>query len=134
MMKKKTSIVVLVALALSVCVNLVQLCVSSYHTYVYNQSEVVQAGTYWENPEQIVTSNVIALDGINRLFYYYKNDGTVFRQGRYEIKEDGTGVLYDEDNALCGYAVAISRKSIQVIWTDNSYTIFGRHEDVAILP
>ena len=75
-----------------------------------------------------------SLDGVNRLFYYFQNDSTVLKQGRYEIKEDGTGVFYDEKDALCGYAAAISRESIQVFWTDNSYTIFGRHQDATILP
>lgn len=86
------------------------------------------------SPEQIATSNLLSLDGVNRLFYYFQNDSTVLKQGRYEIKEDGTGVFYDEKDALCGYAAAISRESIQVFWTDNSYTIFGRHQDATILP
>lgn len=133
-MKKSTSIIVLIALALSVCLNIVQLCVSSYHTYVYNQSENVQAGTYWEDSEQISNSNAMALDGNDHRFYYYKTDGTVLKQGRYEFQEDGTGVLYDEENSFCGYAVTISRQSIQVIWSDNRYTIFNRHQNEVILP
>ncbi len=133
-MKKSTSIVVLVALAISVCLNIVQLCVSSYHTYAYNQTENVQAGTYLEDPEQIVTSKIMTLDGTDHLFYYYKNDDTILKQGRYEVKEDGTGVLYGEDNNLCGYAVSINRESTQVIWTDGSYTIFTKQMDVPVIP
>lgn len=133
-MKKSTSIVVLVALAISVCLNIVQICVSSYRTYVYNQTENVQAGTYWEDPDYVPSSNAMALDGTDHRFYYYQTDGTVLKQGGYELQKDGTGVLYDEEDHLCGYAVTTSRKSVQVIWSDNSYTIFGGHQDGVILP
>ena len=122
------------ALTLSVCVNVAQLCFFSHHRYKETHTEIIQPGTYLDDPEQIATSNLLSLDGVNRLFYYFQNDSTVLKQGRYEIKEDGTGVFYDEKDALCGYAAAISRESIQVFWTDNSYTIFGRHQDATILP
>ena len=134
MVKKQLSLMLAAALTLSVCVNVAQLCFFSHHRYKETHTEIIQPGTYLDDPEQIATSNLLSLDGVNRLFYYFQNDSTVLKQGRYEIKEDGTGVFYDEKDALCGYAAAISRESIQVFWTDNSYTIFGRHQDAAILP
>ena len=133
MVKKQLSLMLAAALTLSVCVNVAQLCFFSHHRYKETHTEIIQPGTYLDDPEQIATSN-LSLDGVNRLFYYFQNDSTVLKQGRYEIKEDGTGVFYDEKDALCGYAAAISRESIQVFWTDNSYTIFGRHQDATILP
>ena len=132
--KKQLSLMLAAALTLSVCVNVAQLCFFSHHRYKETHTEIIQPGTYLDDPEQIATSNLLSLDGVNRLFYYFQNDSTVLKQGRYEIKEDGTGVFYDEKDALCGYAAAISRESIQVFWTDNSYTIFGRHQDATILP
>lgn len=134
MVKKTTFPLLAAALTLSVCVNVAQLCFFSHHRYKETHTEIIQPGTYLDDPEQIATSNLLSLDGVNRLFYYFQNDSTVLKQGRYEIKEDGTGVFYDEKDALCGYAAAISRESIQVFWTDNSYTIFGRHQDATILP
>ena len=134
MVKKQLSLMLAAALTLSVCVNVAQLCFFSPHRYKETHTEIIQPGTYLDDPEQIATSNLLSLDGVNRLFYYFQNDSTVLKQGRYEIKEDGTGVFYDEKDALCGYAAAISRESIQVFWTDNSYTIFGRHQDATILP
>ena len=134
MVKKQLSLMLAAALTLSVCVNVSQLCFFSHHRYKETHTEIIQPGTYLDDPEQIATSNLLSLDGVNRLFYYFQNDSTVLKQGRYEIKEDGTGVFYDEKDALCGYAAAISRESIQVFWTDNSYTIFGRHQDATILP
>ena len=134
MAKKQLSLMLAAALTLSVCVNVAQLCFFSHHRYKETHTEIIQPGTYLDDPEQIATSNLLSLDGVNRLFYYFQNDSTVLKQGRYEIKEDGTGVFYDEKDALCGYAAAISRESIQVFWTDNSYTIFGRHQDATILP
>ena len=134
MVKKKLSLMLAAALTLSVCVNVAQLCFFSHHRYKETHTEIIQPGTYLDDPEQIATSNLLSLDGVNRLFYYFQNASTVLKQGRYEIKEDGTGVFYDEKDALCGYAAAISRESIQVFWTDNSYTIFGRHQDATILP
>ncbi len=134
MVKKQLPLMLAAALTLSVCVNVAQLCFFSHHRYKETHTEIIQPGTYLDDPEQIATSNLLSLDGVNRLFYYFQNDSTVLKQGRYEIKEDGTGVFYDEKDALCGYAAAISRESIQVFWTDNSYTIFGRHQDAAILP
>ncbi|PWL91476.1 MAG: hypothetical protein DBY10_03630 [Clostridiales bacterium] len=134
MVKKQLSLMLAAALTLSVCVNVAQLCFFSHHRYKETHTEIIQPGTYLDDPEQIATSNLLSLDGVNRLFYYFQNDSTVLKQGRYEIKEDGTGVFYDEKDALCGYAAAISRESIQVFWTDNSYTIFGRHQDATILP
>ena len=125
MVKKQLSLMLAAALTLSVCVNVAQLCFFSHHRYKETHTEIIQPGTYLDDPEQIATSNLLSLDGVNRLFYYFQNDSTVLKQGRYEIKEDGTGVFYDEKDALCGYAAAISRESIQVFWTDNSYTIFG---------
>ena len=134
MVKKQLSLMLAAALTLSVCVNVAQLCFFSHHRYKETHTEIIQPGTYLDDPEQIATSNLLSLDGVNRLFYYFQHDSTVLKQGRYEIKEDGTGVFYDEKDALCGYAAAISRESIQVFWTDNSYTIFGRHQDATILP
>ena len=134
MVKKQLSLMLAAALTLSVCVNVAQLCFFSHHRYKETHTEIIQPGTYLDDPEQIATSNLLSLDGVNRLFYYFQNDSTVLKQGRYEIKEDGTGVFFDEKDALCGYAAAISRESIQVFWTDNSYTIFGRHQDATILP
>ena len=134
MVKKQLSLMLAAALTLSVCVNVAQLCFFSHHRYKETHTEIIQPGTYLDDPEPIATSNLLSLDGVNRLFYYFQNDSTVLKQGRYEIKEDGTGVFYDEKDALCGYAAAISRESIQVFWTDNSYTIFGRHQDATILP
>ena len=134
MVKKQLSLMLAAALTLSVCVNVAQLCFFSHHRYKETHTEIIQPGTYLDDPEQIATSNLLSLDGVNRLFYYFQNDSTVLKQGRYEIKEDGTGVFYDEKDALCGYAAAICRESIQVFWTDNSYTIFGRHQDATILP
>lgn len=134
MVKKQLSLMLAAALTLSVCVNVAQLCFFSHHRYKETHTEIIQPGTYLDDPEQIATSNLLSLDGVNRLFYYFQNDSTVLKQGRYEIKEDGTSVFYDEKDALCGYAAAISRESIQVFWTDNSYTIFGRHQDATILP
>ena len=134
MVKKQLSLMLAAALTLSVCVNVAQLCFFSHHRYKETHTEIIQPGTYLDDPEQIATSNLLSLDGVNRLFYYFQNDSTVLKQGRYEIKEDGTGVFYDEKDALCGYAAAIARESIQVFWTDNSYTIFGRHQDATILP
>ena len=134
MVKKQLSLMLAAALTLSVCVNVAQLCFFSHHRYKETHTEIIQPGTYLDDPEQIATSNLLSLDGVNRLFYYFQNDSTVLKQGRYEIKEDGTGVFYDEKDALCGYAAAISRESIHVFWTDNSYTIFGRHQDATILP
>lgn len=134
MVKKQLSLMLAAALTLSVCVNVAQLCFFSHHRYKETHTEIIQPGTYLDDPEQIATSNLLSLDGVNRLFYYFQNDSTVLKQGRYEIKEDGTGVFYDEKDALYGYAAAISRESIQVFWTDNSYTIFGRHQDATILP
>ena len=134
MVKKQLSLMLAAALTLSVCVNVAQLCFFSHHRYKETHTEIIQPGTYLDDPEQIATSNLLSLDGVNRLFYYFQNDSTVLKQGRYEIKEDGTGVFYDEKDALCGYAAALSRESIQVFWTDNSYTIFGRHQDATILP
>ena len=134
MVKKQLPLMLAAALTLSVCVNVAQLCFFSHHRYKETHTEIIQPGTYLDDPEQIATSNLLSLDGVNRLFYYFQNDSTVLKQGRYEIKEDGTGVFYDEKDALCGYAAAISREAIQVFWTDNSYTIFGRHQDAAILP
>ena len=134
MVKKQLSLMLAAALTLSVCVNVAQLCFFSHHRYKETHTEIIQPGTYLDDPEQIATSNLLSLDGVNRLFYYFQNDSTVLKQGRYEIKEDGTGVFYDEKDALSGYAAAISRESIQVFWTDNSYTIFGRHQDATILP
>ena len=134
MVKQQLSLMLAAALTLSVCVNVAQLCFFSHHRYKETHTEIIQPGTYLDDPEQIATSNLLSLDGVNRLFYYFQNDSTVLKQGRYEIKEDGTGVFYDEKDALCGYAAAISRESIQVFWTDNSYTIFGRHQDATILP
>ena len=134
MVKKQLSLMLAAALTLSVCVNVAQLCFFSHHRYKETHTEIIQPGTYLDDPEQIATSNLLSLDGVNRLFYYFQNDSTVLKQGRYEIKEDGTGVFYDEKDALCGYAAAISRESIQGVWTDNSYTIFGRHQDATILP
>ena len=134
MVKKQLSLMLAAALTLSVCVNVAQLCFFSHHRYKETHTEIIQPGTYLDDPEQIATSNLLSLDGVNRLFSYFQNDSTVLKQGRYEIKEDGTGVFYDEKDALCGYAAAISRESIQVFWTDNSYTIFGRHQDATILP
>ena len=134
MVKKQLSLMLAAALTVSVCVNVAQLCFFSHHRYKETHTEIIQPGTYLDDPEQIATSNLLSLDGVNRLFYYFQNDSTVLKQGRYEIKEDGTGVFYDEKDALCGYAAAISRESIQVFWTDNSYTIFGRHQDATILP
>ena len=134
MVKKQLSLMLAAALTLSVCVNVAQLCFFSHHRYKETHTEIIQPGTYLDDPEQIATSNLLSLEGVNRLFYYFQNDSTVLKQGRYEIKEDGTGVFYDEKDALCGYAAAISRESIQVFWTDNSYTIFGRHQDATILP
>lgn len=134
MVKKQLSLMLAAALTLSVCVNVAQLCFFSHHRYKETHTEIIQPGTYLDDPEQIATSNLLSLDGVNRLFYYFQNDSTVLKQGRYEIKEDGTGVFYDEKDALCGYVAAISRESIQVFWTDNSYTIFGRHQDATILP
>ena len=134
MVKKQLSLMLAAALTLSVCVNVAQLCFFSHHRYKETHTEIIQPGTYLDDPEQIATSNLLSLVGVNRLFYYFQNDSTVLKQGRYEIKEDGTGVFYDEKDALCGYAAAISRESIQVFWTDNSYTIFGRHQDATILP
>ena len=134
MVKKQLSLMLAAALTLSVCVNVAQLCFFSHHRYKETHTEIIQPGTYLDDLEQIATSNLLSLDGVNRLFYYFQNDSTVLKQGRYEIKEDGTGVFYDEKDALCGYAAAISRESIQVFWTDNSYTIFGRHQDATILP
>ena len=134
MVKKQLSLMLAAALTLSVCVNVAQLCFFSHHRYKETHTEIIQPGTSLDDPEQIATSNLLSLDGVNRLFYYFQNDSTVLKQGRYEIKEDGTGVFYDEKDALCGYAAAISRESIQVFWTDNSYTIFGRHQDATILP
>ena len=134
MVKKQLSLMLAAALTLSVCVNVAQLCFFSHHRYKETHTEIIQPGTYLDDPEQIATSNLLSWDGVNRLIYYFQNDSTVLKQGRYEIKEDGTGVFYDEKDALCGYAAAISRESIQVFWTDNSYTIFGRHHDATILP
>ena len=134
MVKKQLSLMLAAALTLSVCVNVAQLCFFSHHRYKETHTEIIQPGTYLDDPEQIATSNLLSLDGVNRLFYYFQNDSTVLKQGRYEIKEDGTGVFYDEKDALCGYAAALSRESSQVFWTDNSYTIFGRHQDATILP
>ena len=134
MVKKQLSLMLAAALTLSVCVNVAQLCFFSHHRYKETHTEIIQPVTYLYDPEQIATSNLLSLDGVNLLFYYFQNDSTVLKQGRYEIKEDGTGVFYDEKDALCGYAAAISRESIQVFWTDNSYTIFGRHQDATILP
>ena len=134
MVKKQLSLMLAAALTLSVCVNVAQLCFFSHHRYKETHTEIIQPGTYLDDPEQIATSNLLSLDGVNRLFYYFQNDSTVLKQGRYEIKEDGTGVFYDEKDALCGYAAAISRESNQVFWTGNSYTIFGRHQDATILP
>lgn len=131
-MRKNT--IVLIVIILSVCLNIAQLCFFSHHRYKEIHTEVIPPGTYLDDPEQITTSNLLSLDGVNHLFYYFQNDSTVLKQGRYEIKEDGTGVFYDEKDALCGYAAAISRESIQVFWTDNSYTIFCRHQDATILP
>ena len=134
MVKKQLSLMLAAALTLSVCVNVAQLCFFSHHRYKETHTEIIQPASYLDDPEQIATSNLLSLDGVNRLFYYFQNDSTVLKQGRYEIKEDGTGVFYDEKDALCGYAAAISRESIQVFWTDNSYTIFGRHQDATIRP
>lgn len=133
-MKRSSRIILYVVLALSVCLNIVQLCISSYRAYASSQKEPIQAGTYLEDPEQFISSNLFTLERYDRLFYYHKNDGTTLKQGRYEIKEDGTGVLYQEDGTLCGYAVALNQESIQVIWTDDTYIIFGGHQDAAILP
>ena len=134
MVNKQLSLMLAAALTLSVCVNVAQLCFFSHHRYKETHTEIIQPGTYLDDPEQIATSNLLSLEGDNRLFYYFQNDSTVLKQGRYEIKEDGTGVFYDEKDALCGYAAALSRESIQVFWTDNSYTIFGRHQDATNLP
>lgn len=93
MVKKQLSLMLAAALTLSVCVNVAQLCFFSHHRYKETHTEIIQPGTYLDDPEQIATSNLLSLDGVNRLFYYFQNDSTVLKQGRYEIKEDGTGVF-----------------------------------------
>lgn len=87
-----------------------------------------------EDPEQKLTSKILALTGDNEFYFYTNQDEEAIRQGTYAIDENNMGILRAENKKICGYIVMKDRRIIQVIWTNGSYIILQEHSKYAVIP
>lgn len=131
---KKQQTILLILLILSICINLVQLCV-----YQYSKTPILMStGTYVEtdNPS-FVSRQILAIarekEG-DRPFYYYTEYPKTLEKGQYQAVTSETWMLYEEDGTPWACVTIKEKDRIQIVWPDGHWQELQKDTDMAMLP
>lgn len=142
--KNKKTRVLWIVLALSLCVNFMQVAFLVDQRITRNQ-EIQQPSfdpnaTYADDVENRLKRTLFSLtngagEQEGKTFYYFtESPKKTMAQGTWELSDDGTAVLRQKEGAIYGYVIPQGGDYIQIVWTDGQLTRMQAFMDVAVIP
>lgn len=142
--KNKKTRVLWIVLLLSLCVNFMQVAFLVDQRITRNQEiqqpSFDQNATYVDNVENVLNRTLFSVtngagEQEGKTFYYFtESPEKTLAQGTWELSDDGTAVLRQKEETICGYVIPQGGDYIQIVWTDGELTRMQAFMDVAVIP